>query len=154
MTAVEKSMNEIIKDVYNGSIVSVKKIIPIDPEVGAPKLIEPPLKVNFGVMIGYTGNVKGELILQSNDAFFSHIGEKMFGMPVEGDMLDSFAGELGNMIAGSLSTYLSEQGLTTDITHPTILKGDATLLGFKRALLVEVAYPNNQLLSIYLLLNN
>lgn len=154
MTAVEKNMNEIIKDVYNGSIVSVKKIIPIDPEVGAPKLIEPPLKVNFGVMIGYTGNVKGELILQSNDAFFSHIGEKMFGMPVEGDMLDSFAGELGNMIAGSLSTYLSEQGLTTDITHPTILKGDATLLGFKRALLVEVAYPNNQLLSIYLLLNN
>ncbi|GEN57369.1 CheY-P phosphatase CheX [Halolactibacillus alkaliphilus] len=154
MTAGEKSMNEIIKDVYNGSIVSVKKIIPIDPEVSAPKLIQPPLRVDFGVMIGYTGNVKGELILQSNDAFFSHIGEKMFGMPVEGDMLDSFAGELGNMIAGSLSTYLSEQGLTTDITHPTILKGDATLSGFKRALLVEVAYPNDQILSIYLLLNN
>lgn len=147
-------MNEIIKNVYNGAIVSVKKIIPIDPKVGAPKIVEPPLKVSFGVMIGYTGSVKGELVLQSSDRFFSHIGEKMFGMPVEGEMLDSFAGELGNMIAGSLSTYLSEQGLQTDITHPTILKGNATLSGFKRALLVEVAYSDEQTLSIYLLLNN
>ncbi|PXW91430.1 chemotaxis protein CheX [Streptohalobacillus salinus] len=153
MTTGDKSMNEIIREVYNGTIVAVKKIIPIDPTVGAPQLIKPPLKVTYGVMIGFTGNIKGELILQSSAEFFSAVGEKMFGMPISGEMLESFSGELGNMIAGSLSTYLAEQELTTDITHPTLLQGDATLSGFKRALLVEVNYPDDQVLSVYLLLN-
>lgn len=153
MLEEKKSMNEIIKDVYNGSIVAVKKIIPVEPKVGAPELITPPLRVTFGVMIGFTGGVKGELILQSDESFFSSIGEKMFGMPISGEMLDSFSGELGNMVAGSLSTHLAEQELQTDITHPTVLKGDATLSGFKRALKVSVSYPEGQELFIYLLLN-
>ncbi len=84
---------------------------------------------------------------------FSHFGEKMFGMPLSTDMLDSFAGEFGNMIAGSLSTYLSSQDISTDITYPTVLKGDAVLSGFKRAFFVTVQYEGIGELEVYLLLN-
>ncbi|SEO70492.1 chemotaxis protein CheX [Amphibacillus marinus] len=153
MTVQEKSINEIIKAIYNGTIVSVKKIVPIDPTFGSPSLVEPPLAVEFGVMIGFTGEIKGELVLQANASFFKEIGEAMFGMPLSDEMLDSFAGELGNMIAGSLSTYLSSVDINTDITHPTLLKGDASLLGFKRALLVEITYATQQKLTLHLLLN-
>ncbi|GGM35976.1 CheY-P phosphatase CheX [Paraliobacillus quinghaiensis] len=148
-----KNINEVIKEIYNGTIFTVKKVIPMEPEVGAPKLIASPLTVKFGVLIGFTGDLKGELVLQANHELFSEIGEAMFGMPLSEEMLDSFAGELGNMVAGSLSTYLAELEIHTDITHPTVMKGDASLSGFKRALLVKVGYGNEKELEIYLLLS-
>ena len=30
------------------------------------------------------------------------IGQAMFGMSIEGEMVESFTGELGNMVAGNL----------------------------------------------------
>ncbi|GAA5417143.1 hypothetical protein Pryu01_02204 [Paraliobacillus ryukyuensis] len=146
--------NEMIKEVYNGTIQTVEKIIPMKPKIGGPQLITPPLTVKFGVLIGFVGDLKGELVLQSDDAMFSHIGEKMFGMPLSGEMLDSFAGELGNMMAGSLSTYLASVDIKTDITHPTVLKGDAKLSGFKRAFFVEIQYEGFGKLELNLLLSN
>lgn len=153
MTVEKQNINMLVREVYNGSIVAVKKIIPLEPRIGAPQLIKPPLTVNFGVMIGITGELKGNLVVKSTKDFFSVIGEKMFGMPVSGDMLESFAGELGNMIAGNLSTYLAENEINTEITHPTVLEGEANLSGFKRALLVEIGYENESDLIIHLLLN-
>ena len=153
MTVELKNINEIIKEVYNGTIHATKSIVPFEPSIGSPQLINPPVKVNFGVMIGFTGGLKGELLLKADPVFINKIGEAMFGMPVSEDMLESFAGELGNMIAGSLSTYLAGKEISTDITHPTVLKGDAQLSGFKRALLVEVKYGNDDLLAIHLLIN-
>ncbi|WP_440896212.1 chemotaxis protein CheX [Amphibacillus sp. Q70] len=153
MTVKTNNINAVIKEVYNGTIFAVKNIIPLEPNIGAPQLINPPLTVNFGVMIGFTGGLKGELVLRSDEAFIGEIGEVMFGMPLSNDMLESFAGELGNMIAGSLSTYLAEKDIKTDITHPTVLKGDAQLTGFKRALLVEIEYSESKKIAIYLLIN-
>lgn len=148
-----KNINEIIKEVYNGTIQTVEKVIPLEPNVGTPSLISPPLNVKFGVMIGFTGDLKGELVLQAEDKVFGHFGEKMFGMPLSDEMLDSFAGELGNMVAGSLSTYLASVNIHTDITYPTVLKGDAKLTGFKRAFFVTVQYEDIGDLEVYLLLN-
>lgn len=153
MTAREDNINVIVREVYNGSIVAVKKIIPIEFNINAPRLIKPPLTINFGVMIGFTGGLKGELVVTADEHFFGLLGEKIFGLPVSKEMLESFAGELGNMIAGSLSTHLAEKDIKTEITYPTVLKGDAKLSGFKRALLVEFDYENKDGLVIHLLLN-
>lgn len=149
----KKNINQLIKEIYNGTMQSVRKIIPLEPQFQKPELINPPLNISFGVMIGFTGDIKGELVLQADDAVFSEIGEVMFGMPLSEEMLESFAGELGNMVAGSLSTYLAEVQIKTDITHPTVLKGDAKLSGFKRALEVKINYTEDKLLRTYLLLN-
>ncbi|WP_182201289.1 chemotaxis protein CheX [Paraliobacillus salinarum] len=148
-----KNLNEVIKEVYNGTIITVKKVIPLDPNIGSPQLISPPLTVELGVLVGFTGEIKGELILQAKENVFSHIGEKMFGMPLSQEMLDSFAGELGNMIAGSLSTYLASVEISTDITYPTVLKGNAQLTGFKRSFFVTIEYENIGKVEVYLLLN-
>lgn len=87
------------------------------------------LQLQFGVLIGITGDVKGKLILSGQTDVFSIIGETMFGTTIENDMLTSFSGELGNMIAGGLATNIVNKGLTTDITYPTILKGDTAISG-------------------------
>ncbi|MDL4839350.1 chemotaxis protein CheX [Aquibacillus rhizosphaerae] len=152
-TTNEININQIIKEIYNGTIKSVKNVIPIEPTIGGPQLSEKPLHVKFGVLIGFTGDIKGELIVQAEPELFGKIGEAMFGMPLSEEMLDSFSGELGNMIAGSLSTHVAESGINTDITHPTVLNGDVKLTGFKRALLVTVTYPSLGEVKLSLTLN-
>ncbi len=87
----------------------------------------------IGVLIGMTGDIRGRLIIDGNEETFGKIGEGMFGIMVEGEMLESFAGELGNMIAGSLSTFISQKGLEMDITPPTVLVGQTKIYGFNRA---------------------
>ncbi len=109
--------------------------------------------MNYGVLIGYSGSFKGDLLIRANKEVFSAIGEALYGMPLSDEMLDSFSGELGNMIAGGLSTHLAEQGIETDITHPTVISGDAKLTGFKRVLEVQIQFVNIGSMTMALLIN-
>ncbi|WP_186578197.1 chemotaxis protein CheX [Aquibacillus kalidii] len=148
----ELNVNTVIKEIYNGTIQALKTVVPIEAQIGSPNLVEPPLEVKFGVLIGFTGDIKGELIIKGDDKLFSSIGEAMFGMALSDEMLESFSGELGNMLAGSLSTQIAQNNITTDITHPTVLTGNAKLSGFKRALVVKATYPNIGDLDVCLLI--
>src|SRR5699024_11904509 len=78
--------------------------IPIS--ISKPNLIKDAINVRFGVLIGIVGDLKGKLVLAGDIHMFGLIGEKMFGMEVTGDMLSSFSGEFGNMLAGSISTNI------------------------------------------------
>ena len=51
----------------------------------------------------------------------------MFGMSIEGEMIESFTGELGNMVAGNLCTILEKNGLILDISPPTVMTGHEIL---------------------------
>ena len=51
-------------------------------------------------------------MIEGTNGCMSKIGESMFGMPLEGEMLESFAAEFGNMLAGNIATSLAgENGL-------------------------------------------
>lgn len=76
----------------------------------------------------------------------------MFGMPIQGGMLESFAGELGNMIAGNLATNIAGQGTEMDITPPTVLVGKAKLYGFEKALSLPIGFPEIGELRIILMM--
>ncbi|WP_347834718.1 hypothetical protein [Gracilibacillus sp. JCM 18860] len=54
---------------------------------------------------------------------------------------------------GGLSTHLAEQGIETDITHPTVISGDAKLTGFKRVLEVQIQFVNIGSMTMALLIN-
>ncbi|SER79217.1 chemotaxis protein CheX [Gracilibacillus ureilyticus] len=149
----EVNMNEIIKELYNGSVQSIKNVVPVDHQFDAPKLTTEPLQVQYGVLIGYSGTFKGDLLIQAKHNVFSAIGEALYGMQLSEEMLDSFSGELGNMVAGGLSTHLANAGIETDITHPTIISGDAKLTGFKRVLEVQINYEEIGGMTMSLLLN-
>jgi chemotaxis protein CheX len=96
--------------------------------------------------------LRGRIIIDGEEPAFSKIGEGMFGMALEGEMLESFAGELGNMIAGNLSIYISGQGLQMDITPPTVLVGETKLYGFEKAYSLPVKVAGAGELMIVLML--
>ncbi|UOQ48190.1 chemotaxis protein CheX [Gracilibacillus caseinilyticus] len=152
-SSTEVNVNEIIKELYNGSVKSIKSVVPVEHEFESPKISTNPLSVEYGVLIGYSGTFKGDLLIQASHSVFSSIGEALYGMQLSAEMLDSFSGELGNMLAGGLSTHLADAGIETDITHPTIISGEARLTGFKRVLEVAIHYKRIGDMKMSLLLN-
>ncbi|WP_084781886.1 chemotaxis protein CheX [Bacillus niameyensis] len=153
MAIASGDRNISITYLLNGTIQSLKNIVPIPHEITKPKLLGRSLELQYGVLIGIIGDIKGKLIIAGQSATFGAIGEVMFGMALEGEMLASFSGELGNMIAGSLATIIVEHGVNMDITSPTIIQGDVTLTGYDKAIQLTSMFANAGDLEIYLLLD-
>jgi|SRR5690625_2008296 len=118
-----------------------------------PQLVRQDFSLNFGVLIGIAGDLMGKLVLTGELEVFGSIGQAMFNMPLEGAMLQSFSGELGNMIAGGLSTNISNNGININITAPTVMHGDVTLSGFKQGLEVAVVFNKQSKMNTFLLLD-
>ncbi len=128
------STSKHVQTILNGTIHSLKTILPMDIDVKTPSLTtEPYIQQEMGVLIGLVGDLKGRVIIDSTPETFGAIGAAMFGMPLEGAMLESFTGELGNMIAGNLCTHAGTENLELDITPPTVMVGHTKLYGFQHA---------------------
>ncbi|MBP1931486.1 chemotaxis protein CheX [Ammoniphilus resinae] len=153
MLSIAQHKVNTVTHLLNGTVSSLQKTIPLNLDIEKPRLLETPLKMIFGVLVGITGDFKGKLVLSGEPGVFSIIGEAMFGMPLDGDMLPSFSGELGNMIAGRLSTSIYEDGIKTDITSPTIMQGDTTISGFKSAVHLSASFESAGKMEIHLLLD-
>ncbi|RLQ95152.1 chemotaxis protein CheX [Falsibacillus albus] len=133
------TITKAVTDVLNGTIKSIKSVIPIPLHIHQPSLISHPYyHQSMAVLIGMTGDVRGRILIDGHESVFSQIGSSMFGMPLEGEMLESFAGELGNMIAGNLSTKVFQDGFNMDITPPTVMVGHSKVSGFDKALQLPI----------------
>lgn len=153
MSLTVDSRNRSVLELLNGVLFSLKAVVPIQHEVNKPQTLQQPLLINYGVLIGFLGDINGKLLLKGHQSIFGSIGEAMFGMAVEGEMLTSFTGELGNMIAGSLSTNISEKGIKTDITSPTVMDGETKLSGYQKAISLVVNFDGLGTMDIQLLLD-
>lgn len=123
-----------IQTILNGTIHALKSILPMEINIGAPSLTtEPYIQQEMGVLIGLIGDLKGRVIIDGSPTTFGNVGATMFGMPLEGEMLESFTGEFGNMIAGNLCTHAGQNDLELDITPPTVMVGNTKLYGFQHA---------------------
>lgn len=123
-----------IQTILNGTIYAFKSILPMEINIGAPSLTtEPYIQQEMGVLIGLIGDLKGRVIIDGSPITFGNVGAAMFGMPLEGEMLESFTGEFGNMIAGNLCTHAGQNDLELDITPPTVMVGNTKLYGFQHA---------------------
>jgi|UPI0003FE2721 chemotaxis protein CheX len=121
-----------ITKLLNSAIHSIKAVLPLEVEIKKPKMAQTnEVTSHLGVLIGMTGECKGQLILKAEPSTFGEIANSMFGMKVEGEMLFSFTGELGNMLAGNMTTFASQQGISMDITPPTVIEGRTTLHNIK-----------------------
>lgn len=152
MTETTKK-NKAITNMLNGMHATLKSIVPINYQLSPPKLSESALELQYGILIGFTGDIKGRLIIAGDKAVFGSIGEKMFGMQIEEEMLASFSGELGNMIAGGIATKVVEEDITIDITVPTIMQGNTTLSGYEKAINLTAEFDEIGGMDFYLLLN-
>ncbi|KGR81698.1 chemotaxis protein CheX [Lysinibacillus odysseyi] len=123
-----------IQTILNGTVHALKTLLPMNMNIASPSLAgEPYIQQEMGVLIGLIGGLKGRVIIDGSPTVFSNIGSSMFGMPLEGEMLESFTGEFGNMIAGNLCTHAGQNNLELDITPPTVMVGNTKLYGFQHA---------------------
>lgn len=131
---VDMSISVHIQTILNGTITSLKSILPVPIEVKPPVVTSEPFEQEaMGVLIGIVGDLRGRVIIDGLPTTFSAIAEKMFGMAIDGEMLESFTGEFGNMIVGNLCTFVGQQNMTLDITPPTVMVGKTKLYGFQKA---------------------
>lgn len=132
---------------------AVKNVVPLNLTVESPRSLTQSILVNFGVLIGITGDIKGKLVLTGDSELFGSIGEVMFGMQLENEIMVSFSGELGNMIAGGIASSIFKDGIQTDITAPTILSGNTSLSGYRNGLHIPVYFESVGRMGIHLLLD-
>jgi chemotaxis protein CheX len=132
-------LTESITNLLNGMLEAVTHVLPMSMHRESPTLVQAPIQhVEMGVLVGVTGYARGRLLVAGSPSMFSAIAERMFGVSLSGEMLESFVGELGNMIAGNMSTKLSVEGHSVDITPPTVMVGDTRLSGFRTAISVPL----------------
>lgn len=151
MTIAKNEKNRIITILLNSANKTLQSIVPINFEMGKPRLMNRSVELQFGVLIDVLGDVKGRLILASERNVFGSIGEVMYGMSLEGEMLASFSGELGNMLVGGISTDIAKNDLKTDITAPTILEENTKLSGYESAIQFTIQFENVGEIEMYLL---
>lgn len=127
------------RSILNSTIQSLKSVIPLKMNVLSPSILPQPFEQKeMSVLIGIIGDIKGRMILDASSDCFAAIGSNLFGVQLTGEMLESFTGELGNMIAGNLCTLVGTNNLEIDITPPTVIVGTSKLFGFRRAFKLPV----------------
>ena len=152
---VKMNSSKHIQTILNGTIGSLKTILPMNIEVKPPSISsEPYIQEHMGVLIGIVGDIKGRIIIDGTPAAFGGIGAAMFGMPLEGEMLESFTGEFGNMIAGNLCTAVGQDGLNLDITPPTVMVGNTKLYGFQKVFRLPTVIENIGEITILLTIDD
>ncbi|MFZ5813972.1 MAG: chemotaxis protein CheX [Bacillota bacterium] len=77
------------------------------------------------VLVGLTGEMSGLCLLTMPNATAYAVVGAMMGEPVESldEIGRSAVAELGNMIAGAATIKLEQQGISSNITPPSVLQG-------------------------------
>ena len=118
ITLIEQACAEVFQENGLNSIDTDSKSVSFD-------------STNITATIGLAGEVQGHLILYARlDIAVSLVTELFTNMGMEQEITESDPmfketfGELLNQLGGRTTIKLSENGFDTDITPPTILKGD------------------------------
>lgn len=144
-----------ISDIVETLFQVVPTVIPLPVSLHEPiKLIPLVKEPECGVLIGITGDIRGRLLVKGTTETFGLLGQNLFGIALEGEMLESFTGEFGNMIAGNLSAHIFQKGLSIDITPPTILSGKSSFPETEPALSIPIQIEQVGSMEIAWLLHN
>jgi len=118
------------------------------PELGKVYIRQTPYESdNIVVIVGLTGNIRGQVIMALGAKAAIKIASAMMGgMEVTelDDMSRSAIAELANMIMGNSATLLSGKGLRVEITPPSLLTAER----------LTIAPANMKTISIPLMLGN
>ncbi|MFZ7101482.1 MAG: chemotaxis protein CheX [Peptococcaceae bacterium] len=108
--------SDIVNQVLGVAPVFEKPFIKTTPYSNAEELL---------VIIGVTGEMNGKVLINIGKESCINIASQMMGgMPVEfNELSKSAVSELCNMILGTSATHFASQGMSVNITSPTVLEG-------------------------------
>lgn len=103
------------------------------------------------IMIGVTGEIRGQVLLALTLKSACKIASKMVMMEVTDlDELSSSAiSELGNMVMGNAATILSTKGVGIDITPPTMCRGNISITSaYTKNVCIPLIYEGETLMEL------
>jgi chemotaxis protein CheX len=107
-----------------------------EPSIQAPtvKSAKSPTETEVSVMVGFTGDVKGQILLGMSRKMAQDMAGALLMSPLDtfDELTKSGMAEIANMVAGSCATELHGHGLESNITVPTVIAGEH----------VQVSWPN------------
>lgn len=109
------AVDNVFKTIVNTSIKFGK------PE--AMKSISP--KYSVVGIIGFTGEVSGNLVYSFKDQTVFEVIKSMVGMELNeiNEMVLNAVGELANMLSGNIATNLEKMGYKIEISPPSVING-------------------------------
>lgn len=143
----------------NVFLMAAKKVFQdmcfVDVAIQKPGLKEPAFGPDaWVIMIGVTGEMRGQVMLAMSEKHACSIASKMCMMEVQkiDDFSASALSELGNMIMGNASTVFSSKGIGIDITPPTLSNGQMSFTStYTKSLCVPLAFDDT-VIELYLAL--
>lgn len=144
-----------VTDMLNSTLSAVTAVIPSEIKQNRlPSVIEGHyVQPSMGVLVALLGEFPGRLMLIAHPDTFANVGQAMYGITLSGEMLESFVGEMGNMVAGNTVSELSARGMSVNISPPTVLVGEIKLAGFRRGIHVPLDLVDVGELNIVLILD-
>jgi chemotaxis protein CheX len=130
----------------------LKEMCFVEASIGKPFIKSPAFfEDTLLILIGFTGAMKGQVIIAFEQSVACDIASKMMMMPVAtlDEMAMSAIGELGNMIMGNTATIFSTKGIGIDITPPTI--GNGTMVfstNYAANICVPLTYDGNKTIEV------
>lgn len=117
-----------------------------DIQIGKPYMKDASFSAdNWVIIIGLTGELKGQVLICFEQEAVLDIASKMCMMPVTqmDELSCSAICELGNMILGNAATLFAADGIGIDITPPTLSHGMVEFMNnFTKNLCVPLMYDN------------
>ncbi len=130
----------------------LKEMCFVDAKLGKPYVKDPIFLDNtLVILIGFTGEMKGQVMIAFEHSIACDIASKMIMMPVTqlDELSRSAICELGNMILGNTATIFSTKGIDIDITPPTVGSGTMSFTtNFARNICVPLEYENGKIIEI------
>ena len=131
----------------------LKDMVMLDAKLGKPYINN---NLSFKddsllIMLGVTGEMKGQVILCFKKEVALDIASKMCMMPITemSELAQSAICELCNMILGNAATVFSTKGILIDITPPTTCQGNVSFAtDYAANICVPVVYEDDKTIEI------
>jgi len=136
----------------------LKEMCYVEASIGKPFLKSPAFyEDTLLILIGFTGAMKGQVIISFDYPVACDIASRMMMMPVTelDEIAKSAIGELGNMIMGNTATIFSTKGIAIDITPPTI--GNGTMVfttSYTTNICVPFTYDSDKKIEVNIAISN
>jgi len=146
-----KSIEELyIHAVLTGLEKVLTQYLALPYSVGETLLQQPSVHTdNVSVLVGMTGEVRGEIILSMNYDVLKGIVSIMFGYQVEtiDDMGWSAFSEFGNWVGASCCSAFNDLQMATNITPPVLHEGKSNLRTSSNFMSIPVYAGDHTLLA-------
>lgn len=126
----------------------LKEMCFVDTRLGKPYIKDPLfLEDTLIIIIGFTGEIRGQVMIAFETKIACDIASRMMQMPVPvmDDISKSAICELGNMIMGNTAIIFSTRGIAIDITPPTVGNGTISFTNnYAKNICIPLIYENNK----------